>query len=135
MCFRFGGNNRARTCDPLLVRQMLSQLSYASGDGEMTDKKRMPGVSVRNGGRFPWRSFHFTHKTLVCQTLFAGYSGIASAKGPKVQNSLILFGVYLPRLRFVKKVRHFGGAFGYLLCVMLRMTDIACGGAGIVKTL
>ena len=25
-----GGNNRARTCDPLLVRQMLSQLSYAS---------------------------------------------------------------------------------------------------------
>ena len=27
---RFGGNNRARTYDPLLVRQMLSQLSYAS---------------------------------------------------------------------------------------------------------
>ena len=25
-----GGNNRDRTCDPLLVRQMLSQLSYAS---------------------------------------------------------------------------------------------------------
>ena len=24
-----GGNNRARTYDPLLVRQMLSQLSYA----------------------------------------------------------------------------------------------------------
>ena len=24
----FGGVNRARTCDPLLVRQMLSQLSY-----------------------------------------------------------------------------------------------------------
>ena len=24
-----GGNNRARTCDPLLVRQVLSQLSYA----------------------------------------------------------------------------------------------------------
>ena len=27
--FYFGGHNRARTCDPLLVRQMLSQLSYA----------------------------------------------------------------------------------------------------------
>ncbi len=27
--FRVGGNNRARTYDPLLVRQMLSQLSYA----------------------------------------------------------------------------------------------------------
>ena len=25
----YGGNNRARTCDPLLVRQVLSQLSYA----------------------------------------------------------------------------------------------------------
>jgi hypothetical protein len=25
----FGGNNRDRTCDPLLVRQVLSQLSYA----------------------------------------------------------------------------------------------------------
>ena len=25
----YGGNNRDRTCDPLLVRQMLSQLSYA----------------------------------------------------------------------------------------------------------
>jgi hypothetical protein len=24
-----GGHNRARTCDPLLVRQVLSQLSYA----------------------------------------------------------------------------------------------------------
>ena len=28
-CF-IGGSNRARTCDPLLVRQMLSQLSYTS---------------------------------------------------------------------------------------------------------
>ena len=27
--FAAGGNNRARTYDPLLVRQMLSQLSYA----------------------------------------------------------------------------------------------------------
>lgn len=38
--YPFGGNNRARTCDPLLVRQVLSQLSYAplsfhrSSDGE-----------------------------------------------------------------------------------------------------
>ena len=29
LAFQYGGNNRARTCDPLLVRQMLSQLSYA----------------------------------------------------------------------------------------------------------
>ena len=26
--FLYGGDNRARTCDPLLVRQVLSQLSY-----------------------------------------------------------------------------------------------------------
>ena len=26
-----GGTNRARTCDPLLVRQVLSQLSYNPG--------------------------------------------------------------------------------------------------------
>ena len=30
-----GGSYRARTCDPLLVRQMLSQLSYASKSGEI----------------------------------------------------------------------------------------------------
>ena len=29
-CIKNGGRNRARTCDPLLVRQVLSQLSYAT---------------------------------------------------------------------------------------------------------
>ena len=29
LCIAYGGHNRARTCDPLLVRQVLSQLSYA----------------------------------------------------------------------------------------------------------
>ena len=28
----YGGTNRARTCDPLLVRQVLSQLSYDPGN-------------------------------------------------------------------------------------------------------
>ena len=32
----YGGNNRARTCDPLLVRQMLSQLSYAPSPEPLT---------------------------------------------------------------------------------------------------
>ena len=35
-----GGTNRARTCDPLLVRQVLSQLSYGpifgAGEGDRT---------------------------------------------------------------------------------------------------
>ena len=43
-----GGNNRARTCDPLLVRQMLSQLSYAPEhhlfDGLIIIAKRFPFV-------------------------------------------------------------------------------------------
>ncbi len=35
---RIGGRNRARTYDPLLVRQVLSQLSYAPviGSGDWT---------------------------------------------------------------------------------------------------
>ncbi len=36
--FAAGGNNRARTYDPLLVRQMLSQLSYASVSGNKTNR-------------------------------------------------------------------------------------------------
>ena len=30
-----GGNNRARTCDPMLVRHVLSQLSYAPGEATL----------------------------------------------------------------------------------------------------
>ena len=40
MSFLFGGNNRARTCDPLLVRQMLSQLSYAPKNRRLRVKRR-----------------------------------------------------------------------------------------------
>ena len=34
-----GGNNRARTCDPLLVRQMLSQLSYAPASPRLKESR------------------------------------------------------------------------------------------------
>ena len=34
VCLLSGGRNRARTCDPLLVRQVLSQLSYAPTFGD-----------------------------------------------------------------------------------------------------
>ena len=34
----FGGRNRARTCDPLLVRQVLCQLSYSP---EVSSPERM----------------------------------------------------------------------------------------------
>ena len=42
--FAVGGNNRARTCDPLLVRQMLSQLSYAPKQQEIRKKVRVTGL-------------------------------------------------------------------------------------------
>ena len=44
----FGGNNRARTCEPLLVRQMLSQLSYAP-------LRATTNVSFRKPKRLPRR--------------------------------------------------------------------------------
>ncbi len=34
LSFSTGGRNRARTCDPRLVRPMLSQLSYPPGNGD-----------------------------------------------------------------------------------------------------
>ena len=37
----YGGTNRARTCDPLLVRQVLSQLSYGPGIIKM---ERVKGI-------------------------------------------------------------------------------------------
>ena len=37
-----GGSNRARTCDPLLVRQMLSQLSYGSKNKHLLKKMVTP---------------------------------------------------------------------------------------------
>ena len=37
-----GGNNRARTCDPLLVRQVLSQLSYAPIACRRSNSENLP---------------------------------------------------------------------------------------------
>ena len=53
-----GGNNRARTCDPLLVRQVLSQLSYAPesvlylSDGEGYYSKEAVRLSRANSNFF-----------------------------------------------------------------------------------
>ena len=56
----FGGNNRARTYDPLLVRQMLSQLSYApnySIKSERTKKmERMTRLELATSTLARWRS-------------------------------------------------------------------------------
>ena len=53
-----GGSNRARTCDPLLVRQMLSQLSYTptSGAGE-GDRTLTAGLEGQNSTiELPWNN-------------------------------------------------------------------------------
>ena len=46
----YGGNNRDRTCDPLLVRQMLSQLSYASKFKMVTPRGIEPLLPPWKGG-------------------------------------------------------------------------------------
>ena len=53
-----GGSNRARTCDPLLVRQMLSQLSYTSINLPFISRAGLSSLS-RTGfslrSTTPWR--------------------------------------------------------------------------------
>ena len=69
-----GGNNRARTCDPLLVRQVLSQLSYAP-------KAKTPAI---NGEHY------FTIITAPCQhffhKLFKNIKFLKSSEGKKPRN-------------------------------------------------
>ena len=48
----YGGPNRARTCDPLLVRQMLSQLSYEPPHGS-EGGIRTPGTWLRRPLLYP----------------------------------------------------------------------------------
>lgn len=57
--FYFGGNNRARTCDPLLVRQVLSRLSYAP-------------VS---------QLAHYTRRQKNCQGIFGNFFGKCTFSG------------------------------------------------------
>ena len=57
----FGGNNRARTYDPLLVRQMLSQLSYAP-------------ICISARALFsPLRDTYHTTTLFICQYLFESF--------------------------------------------------------------
>ena len=66
---RYGGNNRARTCDLLLVRQMLSQLSYAPEFGRrfrlvISDKTYYTGKPTFCQANFAFFSKNF----LFCET-------------------------------------------------------------------
>ena len=56
---RYGGNNRARTCDPLLVRQMLSQLSYAPSPSR-SPRRLVYNTSIPGICQYPiWCFNHF----------------------------------------------------------------------------
>ena len=57
-----GGNNRARTCDPMLVRHVLSQLSYA------------PEPSLRCAHLSD--VVHYTQKPPFCQAFFPFFSSV-----------------------------------------------------------
>jgi hypothetical protein len=62
----YGGRNRARTCDPLLVRQVLSQLSYAPQvkldvRGLKLDKTTQKGLEPSTSGVTGRRSNQLSH--------------------------------------------------------------------------
>ena len=61
-----GGNNRARTCDPLLVRQVLSRLSYAP-------------VS---------QLAHYTRRQKNCQGIFGNFFGKCTFSGRQCRPEL-----------------------------------------------
>ena len=54
---RYGGNNRARTCDPMLVRHVLSQLSYAPLPYRVSELHLSDG-------------YHYTEGSYICQAFF-----------------------------------------------------------------
>ena len=53
----YGGNNRARTCDPMLVRHVLSQLSYAPVPYRIWCEHLSDGI-------------HYTQHYQICQVVF-----------------------------------------------------------------
>ena len=70
----FGGNNRARTCDPLLVRQMLSQLSYAPIKKQLVAKGLIlifhpNSVCLSHFGYIATFSFSVVHKITPYTTI------------------------------------------------------------------
>ena len=72
----FGGNNRARTCDLLLVRQMLSQLSYAPMSSEVL-RTSATWIIIHIKGRFVKNFFCFFAKNFIARfsEVFLGKPG------------------------------------------------------------
>ncbi len=54
-----GGNNRARTCDPMLVRHVLSQLSYAPKGFRASLSSATAILTIHHISRYVNTFFHF----------------------------------------------------------------------------
>ncbi len=76
--FCFGGDNRARTCDPLLVRQVLSQLSYTP----ISDIHYITSfLFVKNNFEQCIKSFFVTRKVEPAYKRLHSRSGMVLADG------------------------------------------------------
>ena len=61
----YGGNNRARTCDPMLVRHVLSQLSYAPIPIAGRDHISATGIIIPKEPLFVKHFFRFFCKNFI----------------------------------------------------------------------
>ena len=76
---KYGGNNRARTCDPMLVRHVLSQLSYAP-------------IPFRSGSSHLSDVDHYTQNLRFCQEFFKLFlQKYFSLKTPKISGFSLAF--------------------------------------------
>ena len=87
-----GGNNRARTCDPLLVRQVLSRLSYApvSQLAHYTRRqKNCQGIFGNFFGKctFSGRQRRPEHGQSVAASAFSASSSVCSCAGVKTYSA------------------------------------------------
>ena len=69
---KYGGNNRARTCDPMLVRHVLSQLSYAPLPQRCAYKLNAR-VIIHRQGSFVKCFFHFFRRNFPSDKLPCKY--------------------------------------------------------------
>ena len=92
---KYGGNNRARTCDPMLVRHVLSQLSYAP-------------IPFRSGSSHLSDVDHYTQNLRICQEFFKLFlQKYFSTKTPKISGfSLAFLNFWCFFLQRIQKLRN-----------------------------
>ena len=83
---KYGGNNRARTCDLLLVRQMLSQLSYAPKSVAFVLRTSETWFIIHIELRFVKHFFSFFSEFFRCPEM------------PRASGKYVIFSVPIPLL-------------------------------------